>query len=128
MPVESSSLETFQVKESVKTLEGIRNFLANFTVPDESIITLAREYIQAIRTEQVEDTEHESEPFKKTTLKGLYRKFGGCVGCGGGVYPASSRTDNILQPHHILPSEFGGKATTDNAMIVCRDCHVRIHS
>lgn len=41
---------------------------------------------------------------------------------------ATSRQDEILQPHHIKPREFDGKTTENNVMLVCRSCHKIIHS
>lgn len=114
-------------KNSEDILKNIHVLLNSFTEPNPDLITEAKKYIEALRQEGVPKTADTSEPFKKSLLQKLYKKFHGCVGCGGGVMGASSRNDNLLQPHHILPSEFGGKALSENAMIVCRNCHIQIH-
>ena len=62
----------------------------------------------------------------KTLKKRLMRRFGGCQVCGGGVI-GGSRHSPTLEVHHIIARAAGGADTADNAMLVCRPCHVEIH-
>ena len=117
-------------KSSEEILSEINDWLNNFTGPDMSIIYLAREYISKLKLEGKNEVEEEERDgaFSGGLKKKLAKKFNGCVGCGKGTLGGQSRHDPVLQPHHIKPREFGGKTTNDNAMIVCRDCHVIIHN
>lgn len=121
-----TEMETHE--DSRDILMRIHFLLDTFTLPNPNLIFDAKKYIEALKAEGAVKTEDDSEPFKKSLLEKLYRKFRGCVGCGGGVMSSGSRHDNVLQPHHILPSEFGGKAIRENAMLVCRNCHIKIHN
>ena len=120
--------EISEVHNSSDTFDRIREWLAEYSGPSMDIIHLAQQYIDQLRAEVLLSPDERAEKFPKSVKRGLYNQFGGCVGCGEGVIAATSRNDKILQPHHITPREFGGDSSPDNAMIVCRDCHVIIHS
>lgn len=115
-------------KKSNATFSEIIEWLGNFEKPDMSVIYLAKKYIEQLREEEEKEVDERDIAFSGSLKKRLAKKFGGCVGCGGGTSGGGSRHEPVLQPHHIKPREFGGKTTGDNAMIVCRDCHVIIHS
>ena len=42
-----------------------------------------------------------------------------CEACGGNI---------VCTIHHIIPHCFGGKATLDNLILVCRDCYNLAHN
>jgi hypothetical protein len=115
---------------SEEVFEDILNRLNSFEKPDMNIIYLAKEYIAKLKEEGAKESNEEERDgaFSGGLKKKLAKKFKGCVGCGKGTLGGQSRHDPVLQPHHIKPREFGGKTTNENAMIVCRDCHVMIHS
>ncbi len=122
-----NNIESYE-KESENIFTEIQERLNSFIEPDMSLIDLAKTYISQLRKEGAKEENERDGAFSGNLKKKLVKKFGGCVGCGGGSAGGSSRHDPVLQPHHITPREFGGKTTSNNAMIVCRDCHVIIHS
>jgi len=36
-------------------------------------------------------------------------------------------SDKQLQVHHIIPVSLGGKNNIENLMVVCNNCHLKIH-
>ena len=52
-------------------------------------------------------------------LKALIARDGGCVGCG--CHPA------LCQAHHIRPASQGGPTTISNMVLLCWNCHQRVH-
>ena len=128
-PDSVTDLESLE-KNSETILLEILYFLNNFNGPDMKIIELAHEYIARLKIEGMKEVEENIRDgaFSVSLKKKLVKRFRGCVGCGGGTMGGQSRHQVVLQPHHITPREFGGKTTSDNAMIVCRDCHVIIHN
>lgn len=62
--------------------------------------------------------------FKKSLKRGLIKKFGGCHICG----TRGDLTYNPLKTHHIIPVRDGGLTVAENCMILCRNCHTKIHA
>ena len=54
-----------------------------------------------------------------TQLKALIARDGGCVGCG--CHPA------LCQAHHIKPVWQGGRTTISNMVLLCWNCHHKVH-
>lgn len=52
-------------------------------------------------------------------LRALIARDGGCVGCG--CHPA------LCQAHHIRPASQGGPTTIANMVLLCWDCHYKVH-
>jgi 5-methylcytosine-specific restriction protein A len=52
-------------------------------------------------------------------LKALTARDGGCVGCG--CHPA------LCQAHHIKPASQGGPTTISNMVLLCWNCHHKVH-
>ena len=52
-------------------------------------------------------------------LKALIARDGGCVGCG--CHPA------LCQAHHIKPASQGGPTTISNMVLLCWNCHHKVH-
>ena len=52
-------------------------------------------------------------------LRALIARDGGCVGCG--CHPA------LCQAHHIRPASQGGPTTIANMLLLCWDCHYKVH-
>lgn len=52
-------------------------------------------------------------------IKALIARDGGCVGCG--CHPA------LCQAHHIKPAFQGGPTTIANMVLLCWDCHHKVH-
>ena len=52
-------------------------------------------------------------------LKALIARDGGCVGCG--CHPA------LCQAHHIKPASQGGPTRISNMVLLCWNCHHRVH-
>lgn len=52
-------------------------------------------------------------------LKALIARDGGCVGCG--CHPA------LCQAHHIKPASQGGPTTIANMVLLCWNCHHKVH-
>ena len=52
-------------------------------------------------------------------LRALIARDGGCVGCG--CHPA------LCQAHHIRPASQGGPTTIANMVLLCWDCHHKVH-
>ena len=52
-------------------------------------------------------------------LKALIARDGGCVGCG--CHPA------LCQAHHIKPASHGGPTTISNMVLLCWNCHHKVH-
>ena len=45
-----------------------------------------------------------------------------CQGCG-----AIFKNDASFDIHHIIPVSRGGKNELDNLILLCKDCHMRLH-
>ncbi|MCY4067647.1 MAG: HNH endonuclease signature motif containing protein, partial [Acidimicrobiaceae bacterium] len=54
-----------------------------------------------------------------TQWQALFATYGGCFHCGA---PAG-----MCQAHHITPYSQGGATSLDNLIMVCWNCHHRIH-
>ena len=52
-------------------------------------------------------------------LKALIARDGGCGGCG--CHPA------LCQAHHIRPVSQGGRTTIANMVLLCWNCHYKVH-
>jgi 5-methylcytosine-specific restriction endonuclease McrA len=52
-------------------------------------------------------------------LKALIARDGGCAGCG--CHPA------LCQAHHIKPASQGGPTTISNMVLLCWNCHHKVH-
>lgn len=72
--------------------------------------------------------EERSSGFSKSTKERLYRRLGGCLACGGGTMTRASRHQSPIELHHIVPRVYGGDDAESNALLICRGCHVGIHS
>ena len=66
--------------------------------------------------------------FPKKLKKKLYKRNKGCMACGGGSLETTSRYGSPIELHHIIPRELGGNNSSNNALIICRDCHSKIHN
>lgn len=50
--------------------------------------------------------------------KGKERDMYKCRVCGSPIFP---------EGHHIINYSYGGAATTDNIVTLCRKCHKQVH-
>lgn len=64
--------------------------------------------------------------YTKSTKSRLYKKLGGCQACNGGSI-GGSRHAAVLEIHHFIPRSQGGEESIENAVLLCRDCHVAVH-
>lgn len=64
--------------------------------------------------------------FRKALKRRLFKAAQGCQACGGGSL-SGSRHVAILEIHHHLPRSQDGEETPENAVLLCRDCHVLVH-
>lgn len=123
--------ELFELRDEwIDQLKELQYHLDRDEQHKEMVIELARAIIECsemIGNEDGEDSER-SSGFKKHMKKSMHRKSKGCGACGGGVHGAkTSRHDAPVELHHIIPREYGGEDIRENALIVCRTCHKKIH-
>lgn len=103
----------------------IANALREKHVPDKKIIESANKIIGLLHAKDSFEQER-AAAFPKSLKRKLIKKYGGCVGCGQ-IYESTSRHTPAMELHHIIPRSCGGDTAEDNALIVCRDCHVDVH-
>ena len=50
--------------------------------------------------------------------EGKIRDLGVCQVCGSPIKP---------EGHHIIDYQYSGRASTDNIITLCHNCHVKVH-
>jgi 5-methylcytosine-specific restriction endonuclease McrA len=98
--------------------------------PNPSIIDSCREIILLLKNIPPSETKStdRSKRISKSAKSRLIKKYSGCIACGGGV-ENGSRHQAILEVHHIIPRKYGGEdAVEDNGLLLCKNCHVKVHS
>src|SRR6056297_2831535 len=122
-------------EKAYKELKDIQENAANTVKTNEhqeKTINLAKNILKY--TKLTEGDKHypkkgKKSGFKKSLKNKLYKKTKGCVACGGGTMGYPTQTHPPIELHHIIPRLYeGGDNSSSNALIVCRDCHVKIHS
>lgn len=69
-----------------------------------------------------------SQRIAKSLKKSLFKKIGGCQNCGQGNIGGSSRDNNTLEVHHYIPRNTGGNDSITNSVLLCRNCHAKVHN
>ena len=106
-------------------VEDLRAFIHAGRYPDIRNVELARMVLKHLGV--VEIREDREDPFPKSLKTKLMKRFKGCVGCGA-VEGGKSRHTPTMELHHVVSRSHGGQSTQENALLVCRDCHVSIHA
>lgn len=112
----------------LQTVEAKNEREKNKVVTLAKGIILCLEIIHGSKPVDFKTQEKRSSGFSKSLKEKLHRRIGGCLACGGGVTTRPSRHDAPIELHHIIPRQYGGDDLVTNALLVCRNCHVQIHS
>jgi hypothetical protein len=127
--IESERIITEYHKKIIELLEAVHQ---GKEIQGDELIDMCREILIEIKKRNKIDLGHQkcnrTKGFSKTQKKALLKKTrGGCPCCSGGTMGTTSRHGDPIELHHIIPREHGGKDTKDNALPICKTCHVRIH-
>ncbi len=83
--------------------------------------------LQQFILENINDTTDRTKRMTKTIKKKLFNIFGGCQICGQGTI-GGSRQSKVLEVHHYNSRSTGGTETLNNSVLLCRDCHSKVHN
>ena len=122
--VDYESLER-QINILIQWLLNAQNNIL-ITGPNAKVIDVAKIIILGLDRLGREQEVNKSNRMSKSLRKKLMR-IGSCTACGEGTIGPTSRHGNPLEVHHIVPRNYGGTDTIDNALLVCKNCHTKIH-